>query len=369
MRTGNQPSDRLTAEDGLARSRRARGRAGAGAAGSPTVLGAAGRLVRRAVHRMSRAQVEPLVESLAALEDSITALLPPAPAGVDSAVALAAQLGFLRFSASAGGDADLTRNLSTFLAAAVPYSVLPSVVDVQTDVGSLYIAAHDEAILDYLRREGTWEPLEAAAIRVQVTPGMTVLDLGAHVGYRTILLSQLVGPEGRVIAVEASPVNFAILNANLQRRGLANVITLPIAAGERTGEVELAVSATNTGDNRLFARDGEATVRVPMHPIGTLLPDDARLDFIKCDLQGYDQRALRGMEDLLKLRHPRIVVEFCPRDIRDVGDDPVETLTYYRGLGYDVAVIDREVVTATDAEVMAQAAAAEHKYVNLLLTA
>jgi FkbM family methyltransferase len=308
------------------------------------------------------------VKSLSSLTDSVAALLESSRQQSEVQPAIAASLGFLNFSATAGGgESGIAMHVARFLEESPQPGLMPAVADVRTDIGDLYIAAHDEAILDHLRRDGTWEPDEAAAITGAVSRGMTVLDLGAHVGYRTILMARLVGPTGRVIAVEAAPANFALLNANIYRHGLTNVLTVPLAAGERRGEVELAISTTNTGDNRLFARAGEGTVKVKMQPLDDLFPANARLDFIKSDLQGYDQRALRGMEQALKRSLPSIVVEFCPRDIRDIGDDPIETLGYYRTLGYDVSVVSEALTFATDGEVMARAAAADHEYVNLLL--
>ena len=129
----------------------------------------------------------------------------------------------------------------------------PAAVRLDTSVGTLLVAAHDRVMLPLLRDEGWWEDPECDQLRALLTPGMTFVDIGAHVGFMTLLGARAVGPAGRVLSVEAAPSNFALLRANIMNNGLANVEAIPAAALDRTGTVTLSLSEFNTGDHRAYA--------------------------------------------------------------------------------------------------------------------
>ena len=67
----------------------------------------------------------------------------------------------------------------------------------------------------WIEHYGVWEPIEASFIRGRLKPGMTLLDIGANVGYFSILGARAVGPSGTVVAIEPEPANYALLCANI----------------------------------------------------------------------------------------------------------------------------------------------------------
>ena len=82
---------------------------------------------------------------------------------------------------------------------------------------------------------GTYEPLQCAAFERLVRPGHVVFDVGAHVGFYTVLSSSLAGPAGRVVAFEPLPANLRYLRRHLALNGCANVTVVPICVGDREG--------------------------------------------------------------------------------------------------------------------------------------
>ncbi len=90
-----------------------------------------------------------------------------------------------------------------------------------------------------------------------VRPGMTVLDLGSNIGYSTLLLSSLTGPEGCVIAIEPHPANARLLRRNLRRNRARNVTVIEAAAWNEPGTVTSSESGDNTGDHRVRALASE----------------------------------------------------------------------------------------------------------------
>jgi FkbM family methyltransferase len=169
---------------------------------------------------------------------------------------------------------------------------------------------------------GVWEPAVTAVVRSLVRPGDVVVDVGANLGYFTVLASRLVGPAGRVIAVEASPRTYRALVANVERNGLANVRALAVAAGAEEGEAELfdVSDGTNAGAASMrrdpVAHDlgaaGVTRVAVPMRPLTALVAADEwpRVGLVKIDVEGYEEDVLRGLSPAFEAGHrPAVVVE------------------------------------------------------------
>jgi len=205
-----------------------------------------------------------------------------------------------------------------------------------TDIGHLWLPADDSVMRPWIAHYGTWEPAETGFLRARLAPGMTLLDIGANVGYFSVLGARAVGPSGTVIAIEPEPANYA----HLWEARAANVQPLRAAASSFTGPLPLSISGENCGDHRSFLeRPGERVVAVAGVRVDDVLEADARVDVVKIDIQGADHRAVIGMERLLARWQPVLLVEFWPRGIDELGDRPVDVLSYYRSLGFSISLI------------------------------
>ena len=246
---------------------------------------------------------------------------------------------------------------------------LPPSVQVDTDVGPLLLQAHDQLMTMLLPQQGgRWEVAECDQLREWLRPGMTFLDIGAHVGYMTLMGAAAVGPAGTVIAVEPSPANAALLRANVATNGAGNVEVLEAAASDRTGRLELFLSPWNTGDNRAYPVPEMDRVEVPAVRLDDVL-DGRQVDVVKVDTQGTDHRALRGLEATLARWRPPLVVEFWPLGISESGDDPSAALAQYAAMGYEVRVLGGRAggpLPSAD-EVMDAALAAHGEFCTLVL--
>lgn len=246
----------------------------------------------------------------------------------------------------------------------------PRSVEVETDLGPLSLPAYDAVIAPWMRQYGTWEPEVTSLLRRLLAPGMTFVDLGAHVGYHTLVGAHAVGPDGTVVALEPEPRNFALLQANLARAGATNVRTLRIAAWDRSGHLKLTLSGDNSGDHRVAPVPGaHRRIRIRGVALDDLLPSNATVDVVKSDLQGADHVAIHGMERRIAHSSPVVVAEFWPEGIVSRGDDPLDVLAYYRGLGFALTMVEDPRITpgSTLQEILAAARAAEGAFCTLLL--
>ncbi|MGC3970051.1 MAG: FkbM family methyltransferase [Pirellulales bacterium] len=213
---------------------------------------------------------------------------------------------------------------------------------------------------------------ELGLIHESVKPGDRVIDLGANIGFYTLLFAQCVGPQGCVYAFEPGPKSFEILSRNVRENEYGNVILEPLAVTNKTGPLKLLVCRSGESDNRIADTGVFAGDRDCVELQGAALDDyfakiPGGIDFIKMDIQGAEYLALQGMTKLLA-RSPnvRLIVEFCPAAF-DKTISTAEYLRYLRGLGFRVFDLpeDRPRYEATDDQLLA--AYPPGKMTNLVL--
>lgn len=154
---------------------------------------------------------------------------------------------------------------------------------------------------------GTYERAVQDALVRLLRPGAVFWDVGAHVGFFSLLAARLVGGAGRVHAFEPVPANAGRLRRNLERSGFANVAVHRLALAEAPGEVFLAPH--DASSMWRVATEGEASIRVAA---GTLDELAARLGppaAVKIDVEGSELDVLRGGAGLIAHARPVFVVE------------------------------------------------------------
>ena len=238
----------------------------------------------------------------------------------------------------------------------------------------LYIASGDAAVGRDVRDDKTYEPDVTAVFRRILKPGMGVLDLGANIGYFTMLSAAIVGDDGWVVAVEPNPANVKLLEASRRLNGFGQVTACQVAAGREPGLLVLNTSHSN-GTTSGLPSDVNALLGaeiVPCVRAGSLVPPGRRVDLVKLDVEGAEYNALLGCGDLLARWRPVLITEFSPTLMPGIsgisGPDYVRWLV---GNGYAIGVvqIDGSVRPAPDADsVMAQFEAKGADHVDLLAT-
>jgi FkbM family methyltransferase len=222
---------------------------------------------------------------------------------------------------------------------------------VKSNVGPLLLPRFDRFILPSIRETGAWEPDEMEYLRRMIQPGMTVLDIGANVGYSALVMARAAGEDGLVVAFEPEPLNFKLLCTNIRRNAAVNVLPIHAAVGEVTGSVTLQRSPDNSGDHRTAPHPfGIASLEVPLVAIDDLLPSDLAVGGMLIDAQGYDHRVIQGMRRSIEQWRPFMLVEFWPLGILENGDEPDEVLEQYRALNYRLELLPNHNVSSLSAE-------------------
>ncbi len=199
---------------------------------------------------------------------------------------------------------------------------------------------------------GEWEPLETELIRQRLRPGDTFVDIGANIGYFSLLAAKLVGAQGRVHAIEANPQTFALLQHNLALNGCSSVTPHCVAVGEAPGTARIVAREEGNAGADFAVFDGSDGAGTPINVVRLDdLVRDPGVRLIKIDIEGAEAKALRGASSLLAgPLAPDLLFEFTPAFLAQSGDDPRAMIAALRQAGYRISeVTHRGLVTAPDA--------------------
>lgn len=256
----------------------------------------------------------------------------------------------LRGAIDGAGSGDLTevstvrKMLGTIEHQVAPTAFLVQLTEVDAErctVGGveLFCDAADAAVTPGLR-SGSYEPHLTRVFERYCAPGMTVVDVGANLGYYSLLASRLVGPSGRVIALEPNSENCRLLLSSLRLNGSTNVELLPVAADGTTG---WAYYSTHVGSNGGLIEAGDLLahpgVVVPTFRLDELV--SGRVGFLKMDVEGAEGRVMRGATGIIERDRPIVTTELKDEMLARVSEMSVrEYLGYFEGLGYRPTLLD-----------------------------
>ncbi|MCC4321666.1 FkbM family methyltransferase [Streptomyces malaysiensis] len=213
----------------------------------------------------------------------------------------------------------------------------------RTRFGATFAVDTQDLIQRYLYLFGVWEPHMTRWLQHRLKPGDVFVDVGANIGYYSVLASRLVGGSGKVVAVEASPTFLRLLQRHARRNGCANIRTVNAAVSDREELLTfILASSRNMGANSVVPYDGpaESTFEIAARPLPDLLTEDeiTRARVIKVDVEGAEGGVVRGLVPLLDRLRPdaELTVEVTPQRMAELGDSVEELLAALTGHGFHV---------------------------------
>jgi FkbM family methyltransferase len=180
--------------------------------------------------------------------------------------------------------------------------------------------------------------------RKYVQPKMTVVDVGANIGYFTLLLSKLVGSKGMVFAFEPENRNYNALRHNMQLNNVSNILVYQSAVGKVDEICTLYVSSEESGEHSLVTkRHCHTTQTVKVVRLDDLVRN---VDVIKTDTEGNDLHVLQGAGRLLSSQ-PLLITEFWPEGIIKSGHTCEEFWNLLRSYYQNILIADEVEKTLT----------------------
>lgn len=209
----------------------------------------------------------------------------------------------------------------------------------RVEVAGMVLALNpdDQYLTEVILDSGTYEGPESAVVRDLLNPGDTFVDVGANVGWYTLLAAKIVGAQGRVIAFEPEPRSFGYLKENVALNGLSNVTLVPKALLDKDGTITFFVHQSNKGAHSV-AKSADRPSAIEVEAVtfdGYAKTLGGPIHLIKIDTEGAECHILKGMMQTLKAHaETKLLIEFIPRHLRAADCDPDELLSTLWDAGF-----------------------------------
>ena len=204
-----------------------------------------------------------------------------------------------------------------------------------------------------LSTNGVFEPYTTEVIKQNISNGDLVMDIGANIGYFTLIMAKGIKENGKVFSFEPEPKNFELLKKNVEINNYSNVILEKKAIGNKTGIAKLYLADRknnifHSGMHRIFRSDLVSQISNPVS-INIIKLDDylqdlkfiKKIRLIKIDVEGAEFDVLKGMSKILdENKGIKIVMEFSSENLEDYGSNPSDVMDFLINKGFKLSIIN-----------------------------
>lgn len=188
------------------------------------------------------------------------------------------------------------------------------------------------------------EPGIYRLMRTYLEGGMTFVDVGAHIGYYSLIAWEIVGTTGTVVAFEADPLNAARTRENVDLNDAAITVE-QLAVSDTEGQTQL-FSGDRPTTHSIVESEADVTDSVETTSLDAYFEDCEPPDMVKIDVEGAEGKVLAGMDQVLSAQ-PAIILELHPRQLQDTGYSTDDLLEKLQGMGYQLHLVGADGGTRT----------------------
>ena len=198
-----------------------------------------------------------------------------------------------------------------------------------------------------LSLNGIYGEFETEIVKNEIKPNDVVLDVGAHIGYFTLLFAKLVGPEGKVFSFEPEPKNFELLTKNIEINNYENVITESKIVSDKNKTCTLYTFETSSGANRIYKPNENINVK-PIE-VDSISLDEyfknseflKRIKFVKIDVEGAELLVLKSMKSIFQNNNNiKLLLEFNPKFLLEIGSKSSDFFNLLHSESFSIFFID-----------------------------
>ncbi|MDA4122234.1 MAG: FkbM family methyltransferase [Thaumarchaeota archaeon] len=199
-------------------------------------------------------------------------------------------------------------------------------------------------------KSGVHEPMHTRIVRTSLGAGMQAVDVGANIGYFTLLMRKAVGRTGHIYAFEPDPRNLGKIRKSVKLNGFGGNVTLEQdAVADTSGRLRFRFQTDSPGTNHID-KDGAEEVRVVSLDDYFRGRDSTCIDFVKIDTEGADPLVFKGMRNLIRSNpHLKLTTEFWPDGMRRLGLDAGDYVRMLKDESFRIFTIDDRMGTFTSA--------------------
>jgi len=172
-----------------------------------------------------------------------------------------------------------------------------------------------------IKNTGVWEPNTTHAIKQLIKPGDVVLDIGANIGYDTVIMSKLAGETGKVYAFEPTLHYFDVLNRTLAANKITNTQVFNFGLSDKDAELEIYLGQHSATIHETQYKDTLRKEKITLHTLDEVAAEEKwdKVDFIKLDVDGHEPAVLDGGWKTIEKFSPIILLEVSHEHYLDAG--------------------------------------------------
>lgn len=214
----------------------------------------------------------------------------------------------------------------------------------------MYVNTTDIGVAEPLIKAGIYEEFETEVFKKLLTSNTTFIDIGANIGYYTLLSSDII-KKGYIYSFEPVITNYELLVKNVNLNDLKNVKIFQKAISYKNGKVKIFIDEKNLGNHSLAENNIVDKSKSEFFEVETITLDSFIKTFkeyidgnivIKIDTQGAEGLVLEGAQNLLVMNDLKILMEFWPNGLKNMGTDPLELLNKLEKYGFKFKLLDEK---------------------------
>jgi FkbM family methyltransferase len=186
-------------------------------------------------------------------------------------------------------------------------------------------------------------------INEQVKGGMSVLDVGAHIGLMAVVFGKKVGDKGNVYAFEPTPTTIKILQETIKLNKINNISAVPVALADKKSKLTFYISENAADNSNSLVNNHrtdrkEETIEVEVNTIDDFAAERniPKIDFIKVDVEGAELQLLKGAVNTIKKDKPKMILSVHPGPIQNFGDSTKDIWNLLHDAGYKIVFGTKE---------------------------
>ena len=188
---------------------------------------------------------------------------------------------------------------------------------------------------------GVYGELDTKIIREEIHEGDIVIDVGANIGYYTLIFAQLVGSSGKVFAFEPEPKNFEILKKNIEINNYQNIVAEQKIVSDKSGIVKLFIAEHGIVGHRINQqKSSQKFIEIESIILDNYIKKlnlDNKINFIKIDVEGSEPKVLEGTKEIIqKSNQLKIFTEFNREVVKEYGIEPKEMIDLFYRNGFKI---------------------------------
>ena len=208
----------------------------------------------------------------------------------------------------------------------------------------IFVSERDHGVGSHILHSGTYEPIITELFKKYLKHGMNVIDVGANIGWFSLLSAHLVGSKGLVYSFEPGTINGKILCINKQFNKFDNIKIIHAAASDKIESLDYSSSFSNGFVSQMTDVSNEEILSSDIVfgiPIDDVIPESLPVNLIKVDVEGYEMKVLSGALKIIKKWNPIIIAEFSEGAVSKKNGSSGNYLNLLIEAGYKISAVTK----------------------------